>query len=333
MRPLVVFSGQGVARADGFNLTRRAKALPEFRTMLARMERSDRQNLDAILMTAVRSGAPSASWIASLRALCLKERRTTMRKVAHRGTFEAIAAEARRRVVVHLTANVDGLATTFLVRDFGARWAPFHGVAAVDRIRDEFLEVCTAGSGLVHFPLHGEVGLYVSESGGDRLRTAYHHPEVDDDGAVWVSSLVVGPGSGVDRIAKTMPASALALTIAGGLLRGGPVRLGGGVDAGPLPASDLVVLGYGAHERGPRSAHPFERMIRRIVDDGARDPSARWCSLQYGAAISKHVAAWHERNGLRIVSYEDGELPIRTAEAVESACSSPAGCEHRASTA
>ncbi len=74
MRPLVIFTGQGVARADGFNLTRRAKALPEFRSILGWVERRDRQNLDALLRAAVVQGAPPAAWIAGLRALCLKER-------------------------------------------------------------------------------------------------------------------------------------------------------------------------------------------------------------------------------------------------------------------
>jgi hypothetical protein len=73
MRPLIVFTGQGIARGDGFNLTRRAKALDELRPFVERVERSDRQNLDALLATAFASEdvVPAARIVSALRTLGL----------------------------------------------------------------------------------------------------------------------------------------------------------------------------------------------------------------------------------------------------------------------
>lgn len=315
MRPLVVFSGQGVARADGFNLTRRAKALPEFRALLPRMDRSDRQNLDALLRMAVESGTPPSTWITGLRNLCLKERRTTSRKLAHRGTFQALAEAAASRLVVHLTANVDGLTTTFLARDFGARWAPYHAPSTLDVIARDVSEACVAGRGLLHFPLHGEIGLYVSEGGARQLRTAYHHPNVEGDGTVWVSSLVVGPGQGLSRLSDAMPSSRLAETLVQDLLRGEPIETQDSRTVRFAPA-DLLVLGYGANARGARAEHPFERMIARLAP--GRGPGAgRWRALVYAPTVTRHVTQWYEDHGFAVVPYGDGDLSSVTSSLVQ----------------
>lgn len=311
MRPLVVFSGQGVARADGFNLTRRAKALPELRPLLTRLERSDRQNLDALVQAAVAAGTPPIEWVRGLRELCLKERRSTHRKLAHQETLAAIAAASTGRVVVHGTANLDGLTTTFLARDYGARWAPYGGVASLDDVVDDMATVCGAGAGLLHVPLHGEICLYLSEEDRTRMRTAYHHPSADADGTPWVSSLVVGPGRGLDRVEKNLPSSGLALELIGGLLRGGEV-VAGGRSLGAFEPADLLVLGYGASDRGSRPLHPFERIVSRL--SVARDPDASlWTSLVYGPTTPRHVLEWFSRNGFEVVPYGDGELASRVS--------------------
>ncbi len=116
-------------------------------------------------------------------------------------------------MVVHVTANIDGLTTTFLSRDYGAHWAPYVGTASLDDIRRDLAAVCARGAGLVHYPLHGEVGLYVSEEDGERLQTAYHQPDVDSDGTTWVSSLVVGAGRGLERLERNLPSSRFALDV------------------------------------------------------------------------------------------------------------------------
>ncbi len=315
MRPLVVFSGQGVARADGFNLTRRAKALSELRPLLARLERADRQNLDALIQAAVVAGSPPIDWVRGLRELCLKERRSTHRKLAHRDTLAAIAAASAGRVVVHGTANVDGLTTTFLARDLGARWAPYGGVASLDDVADDMASVCGAGAGLLHFPVHGEICLYLNEEDGTRMRTAYHHPSADADGTPWISSLVVGPGRGLDRVEKSLPSSRLAWELIVGLLRGGDI-VAGGRSLGEFDPADLLVLGYGASDRGSRPLHPFERMVSRLSQ--TRDPGASlWTSLVYGPTTPRHVHEWFDRNGFDVVSYGDGELASRVSALLE----------------
>src|SRR5262245_16298771 len=103
MRPLVIFTGQGIARADGFNLTRRAKALPPIHGLADRLRQSDRQNLDALLELAVQEGSiPTAQLVSSIRALCLKERRSTLNKQAHHDVSMAVAEAAQDRLVLHL---------------------------------------------------------------------------------------------------------------------------------------------------------------------------------------------------------------------------------------
>src|SRR5262245_54446563 len=121
MRPLIVFSGQGIARADGFNLTRRLVASGVGGVARSELARGERHNLDAIVEACARDGAVAFDdLLRALRSLCLKERRSTLRKVAHREVFELLAEQASQRLVVHLTSCVDSLTSTFAVRDFGA---------------------------------------------------------------------------------------------------------------------------------------------------------------------------------------------------------------------
>lgn len=311
MRPLVIFTGQGVARADGFNLTRRVKGLPEFRSILSRVARHDRQNLDALLRAAVAHGAPPAAWIGGLRALCLKERRTTLRKTIHRDLFGAISEASQRRVVVHLTASIDGLSTTFLTRDGGARWAPYDAAASLDDLRRDLADVCRRGTGLLHYPLHGEVGLYVSEGDGERLQTAYHQPKADPDGTTWASSLIVGPGRGLKRLEHHLPSSALARDVMDGLLRGGELNVASESFGEFLPA-DLLVVGYGANDRGLRASLPFERLVSAFPMNGGQERGV-WRALLYAPATAAHVKEWFESSGFSIVEYGDGDLALRVS--------------------
>ena len=74
--------------------------------------------------------------VALLCASLLNRGRTTLRKAAHREVFAALGTAAEQRLVAHLTTNMDGLTTTFAVRDFGAVWAPFRGRATRDETAD-----------------------------------------------------------------------------------------------------------------------------------------------------------------------------------------------------
>lgn len=335
-RPLVVFSGQGVSRADGFNLTRRAKALPAFAEHVRRLERCDRQNLDAVLHAAVGAEVPPVDWIQAFRTLCMKELRRTFSKTTHRELFELVAGAAQSRLVVHLTSNVDGISTTILVRDHGALWAPFRGVSSMARVRSDFVKAARAGRGLAHFPLHGEIGLYVSEPEGERLRTAYHHPEPGDDGTTWISSLLLGPGRGLQNLESGLRPGGFAVSILEALLRGGPLDVEG-VSCGDFAPADLLVVGYGATDRGAHADNPFERVLDSLSDEWSRQAGSRH-ALLYNSATPRHVASWFERHGFTLVSYGDDELvakalPLLSSGAATGRNSSPRDVSSRVSVA
>lgn len=309
MRPLIVITGQGIARADGFNLTRRMKATPRLAALTAAVRRKDRQNLDALL-EACAAGGPEAvaAVVQDLRAICLKERRATLRKTAHHGVFEALADAAEQRLVAHLTTNVDGLTTTFAVRDFAACWPPFREPAARGAIHAAFQEVLARGSGLLHVPLHGEAGLFLAETEPDLLQTYYGMPRAVAGHASWLSSLSVGLAAGVAEIERRLAPARLGYALFDALTASG-ARSAEGLDVPDHAPADLLVVGYGAEETATRNAYPLERRITELVASGARDPGARWTALVYRPAENAPTAGWYAERGFAVVAYDDGELP------------------------
>lgn len=308
MRPLIVITGQGIARADGFNLTRRMKATPRLATLTAAVRRKDRQNLDALLEACAAGGPESvATVVQDLRAICLKERRATLRKTAHHGVFEALADAAGQRLVTHLTTNVDGLTTTFAVRDFGACWPPFREPAERTAIHAAFQEVLGRGNGLLHVPLHGEAGLFLSETDHDLLQTYYGSPRTVAGHASWLPSLSVGLAAGVAEIEQRLAPARLGYALFDALTASG-TRSFDGLHVPDHAPADLLVIGYGAEETATRNAYPIERRISTIAS-GARDPGARWTALVYRPAENAASASWYAERGFTVVPYDDGELP------------------------
>jgi len=309
MRPLIVITGQGIARADGFNLTRRMKATRRLAALTTAVRRKDRQNLDALLEACAAGGAEAVAMVVhDLRAICLKERRTTLRKTAHQGVFAALADAATQRLVVHLTTNVDGLTTTFAVRDFGACWPPFGAPASGEAMRAAFQAVLDAGSGLLHVPLHGEAGLLLAEPDGGVLQTCYGPPRAVPGTAGWLPSLAVGIAAGMRNLEHRLPTARLGYALLDALLASGGATAAG-LQVPELATADLLVVGYGAEETSTRSAYPLERRIDALVAAGARDPGARWTALVYRPGDSPHTAAWYAERGFTIVPYDDDELP------------------------
>jgi hypothetical protein len=318
MRPLVVFTGQGLARADGFNLTRRLKALPQFAGMGAELARGDRQNLDTLIETWARRGeTPLADLLRAIRALCLKERRSTLRKKTHREVFAALAAISGDRVVIHLTACIDGLTTTFAVRDGGAVWLPFRQLASLSTIAAEAAGVLRRGTGFVHFPAHGEAPLIASA--GAELELQYYFGDPDDlrGAAPWIPSLALGIARGLADIEAAFPPSRLAYDHFDAALAGDPIAAGDSPAIDPAPAADLLVIGYGAD--AAREQLPFERRIAKLRARGFPRSPARWTALVHRPAQNRRVAAWYEDHGFGVAGYDDGDL----AEAVRQAVATP----------
>jgi hypothetical protein len=316
MRPLIVLTGQGVARADGFNLTRRTKAIARVDLFTAAVQRRDRQNLDVLLESCAAAGDDALDeLLRGMRAICLKERRSTGRKTAHRDVFAALAEAAASRLVLHLTTNLDGLTTTFAVRDFGAAWPPFRGAASVDDVVAEAQARLEAQRGLVHFPVHGEAGLVISSSDGELLQTFYGEPRALRGGGPWVPSLRLGPAGGLAAIERRLAPARLGYALLDALLEGGTGRR----ERFVVPehaAADLVVVGYGAEDRGARALNPFEARIDALLAAGRRDAGARWSALVYRPGERPRTVEWFAARGFTVLPYGDGELAQVVREAM-----------------
>jgi hypothetical protein len=317
MRPLVVFTGQGIPRADGLNLTRRMKGTPRLAALTADVRRKDRQNLDALLEACAAAGDDALTEVLQdLRVICLKERRATLRKSTHRGVFEVLSAVAEQRLVAHLTTNLDGLTTTFAVRDFAACWPPFRGPCHVDALRREMQQVLDRGAGLLHVPLHGEAGLMLAEPAGDVLQTFYGAPpSLPGDAVSWLPSLRRGATAGMAGIEQRLVTAGLGYALFSALVSTSPREADGLVVARAAPA-DLVVIGYGAEESRTRDAYPFERAVTGLVAAGHRDPAAQWTALVYRPEENPLSAQWYAARTFKVVPYGDGELPQVLRQAI-----------------
>ncbi|MEW6272974.1 MAG: hypothetical protein AB1689_27165 [Thermodesulfobacteriota bacterium] len=308
MRPLIVLTGQGVARADGLNLTRRTKAIARVDVFASSVERRDRQNLDVLLERCASAGDGMLDEVLrGMRAICLKERRSTARKAAHHGLFAALAEVAESRLVLHLTTNVDGLTTAFAVREFGASWPPFHGPASTDGIVAEAQAKLDARRGMLHFPVHGEAGLVVSAADTEMLRTFYGDPRLLRSGGPWVPSLRIGLASGVRDIEERLAPARLGYALLDALLEPGAGRCHY-LAVPQHVGADLLVIGYGADERGARALNPFERRIRAFLATGRRDAAARWHALVYRPDERPRTAEWYAARGFTVLPYDDDEL-------------------------
>jgi hypothetical protein len=307
MRPLVVFTGQGIARADGFNLTRRLKSLPQLARLGESLPRGDRQSLDAILAEQALLGEPAIEdLLRALRALCLKERRSTLRKSAHHGVFSALGAAASARVVVHLTTCIDGLTTTFAVRDFGAAWPPFRRVAGLPAIAAEAAAVLSRGRGMIHLPAHGEAPL-IAADGDELLLQSYFGEPGDLRGAsAWASTLRLGLARGVASIDTRFPLAGLSYEMLRRALAGEPIALGDEPAVPPGGPADLVVIGYGAC--AARRDHPFERCIAGLRQRGLPSAAARWTAVVHRPEQNRRVASWFEAHGFIVAGCGDGDL-------------------------
>lgn len=321
MRPLVVFSGQGLALADRFNLTcHLAKALAKRAPkgkLLALLRRES--TLDDVFTKARGTGGePMLQELVVLtRELCSRERDKPDHP-QHREVFEALREQACHRAVVHLTTNVDGLTSRAAVGVAGALWAPLQRAGADVRwetIAADARSVLTAARGVLHLPLHGEANL--AAVGGDahhgaRLLRVAPLAQLDAN-----STLAEGMGRGqVPRIEGRMIVSGLGYRLLGDLLAGNAVDVASlcdprfdTVDVGPpiVPhgPADLLALGYGANAN--RADYPFERIVDAAHRKGV--PSgATWRALVYQRNVCADEGQWYRAHGCDVWAFGDGEL-------------------------
>src|SRR6266478_3485395 len=161
MRPLVVLTGQGISRADGFDLERELRdAIEEEVTRCFDLPR-DSGTLDDVFSAARRHSMQYLeALVRATRRTCIAARESGVH-AHHREVFGALRDAAANRVVVHVTTNIDGIATTVAVKVFGAVWRPVSVTweIPIADIRRDVLEVFAAGRRQLHPPVRGEAGL------------------------------------------------------------------------------------------------------------------------------------------------------------------------------
>lgn len=308
-RPLIVFTGQGIARADGFDLE------TELRSTDEGTEAFDLAG-NAVTLDDVFSGyrakrpAMFERLISTTRKCCRAAWKPGIHDENQRKMFSVLVMQARTRPVVHFTTNLDGISTRVAV-EHGAPWGPRSGWYSVADILCDIGRILEARRGLAHVPLHGEAGLLAhpadEHAGAQRIWNA---PK-DFKGSAF-STLAEGVGLEVRNIesrthlAKSGYRLLLSLLIGGS--GDGSKRVAGGDSGAP---ADLLTVGYGAGAAIARESYPFEKKINLAWQEMRQ--LGRWCALEHAPSSREAVVTWYSQRGFRIERYEDGGL----AEAVQ----------------
>ncbi len=308
MRPLVVMTGQGLAYADGFHLTPRLRVRPgpEYHFFGPATEGKP---LDDVFSAARRVyGEEGAGCLARItRRVCVRARRGDWHKRHHREVFAALRDMADSRVVLHVTANIDGIATEVAVKEFGAVWQPverYREEIPIEAIRQDARDVVTRGRGLLHVPVHGEAGLAAVRGpleweGAKRL--------VQDELRKYdaYSTLAQGMGVQVSEIERLMEASGLGYRLLSALLTGRPDNDDG--IGNRLEPADLLTIGYGAGSVPERVHYPFERRVQEARAQG-HPQGAKWRALVYKPHSEMAEVQWYRAVDAEVVGYGDGDL-------------------------
>ncbi len=312
-RPLVVFTGQGLARADGVNLVRRIRALDVVASRIATVPWKDRQNLDEIVYAVANAGDDALdALIAAMRSMCLHERRRSRRHTTHHAVLLALAERARERLVVHLTTNVDGLTSTLLVRELCAVWEPLDACVAWSRVIAAIGATLRQARGLIHLPVHGEAALVAALEAEPLLRTYYGDPRAlplpGPASPPWTSTLRLGLACGLPSIETNLPLARVGYGLLRSLLIGAPADLGPSQRAPALPEADLLAIGYGAGVGAGRSRYPFERTVDALLADGALRRPRQITALLHEAKEHEPSARWYAARGFAVSRYGTGGL-------------------------
>ena len=304
-RPLVVLTGQGLARADGVNLARRIAAVEPVTEIRPSVEWRRRRDLDALVAAGVAAGSDVARrMFEELRLACRKERRSLARKTTHQALFEILRAISVERPVLHLTTNVDGIGSAIAAGEMGAWWPALHEQVRLGDVRAGLIRILEAGTGFAHLPLHGEAALIVSEEGS--LRTFYGAPSSLSENGPWHSTLEIGIGGDVETIEERLELARFGYRVLRALLAGEPA----GARSEGLPPADLVVVGYAAANRPSRRRLPLERVLAGCLD-GATEIRQRLDAILLEATENAVSRRWLQGLGFRVTSHRLGELPSR----------------------
>ena len=325
MRPLVVLTGQGISRADGFDLERELRDAIEEEVRRCFDLPRDSRTLDDVFSAARRHSMQYLeALVRATRRTCIAARESGVR-AHHREVFGALRDAAANRVVVHVTTNIDGIATTVAVKVFGAVWRPVERYGEeipIADIRRDVLEVFAAGSGQLHLPVHGEAGLAAVKGlpeweGAQRLvQTGLQHDTA-------YSTLAQGIGQTVREIETLMAVSGLGYGLLASLLVGTVADVDRMI--GPYPPADLVTIGYGAGATDGRLAYPFERRLREARQRGFSPQGSRWLALVYrgdsedaDSPAIERTAGWYDEARFEVRRYGKDELGAAARAAIAS---------------
>ena len=304
-RPLVVLTGQGIARADGVNLARRVATVEPVSDLRASVEWRRRRDLDALVEAAVAAGGEVARrTFEELRLACRKERRSLARKTAHHCLFGLLKDVSVERPVLHFTTNVDGIGSAITAGEMGAWWPALLEPTRLVDVRAGVSKILEGGSGFAHLPLHGEAALVVSEGG--LLRTFFGSPSSLDEDGPWQSTLDLGIGRGVETIEDRLELSRFGYRLLRSLLFGESVWS----RESALPPADLVVIGYAAGSRPGRRRLPFERILSERLEAGS-DVRQRMVAVLLESSENVTSRRWFASLGFEIASHRLGELPAK----------------------
>lgn len=309
MRPLVVVTGQGLALADRFSLELRLKARPGPKLHFFAAE-TDKITLDDVFSSARNAyGEDGAGCLARIaRRICVRARASDRHKQRHREVLRALGDAASRRVVLHLTTNIDGIATKVAVEEFGAVWRPvqrFGDEVPIEAVRQDARDVLDSGRGLLHVPVHGEAGL-AAVRGPVEWEGAKRLVQADLRKYDAYSTLVQGMGVQVTEIERLMEASALGYRLLSALL-----TVSSDNDDGignELEPADLLTIGYGAGRQPRRAHYPFERRMSEALRAGYPKGGATWRALVYQSSQETAEAKWYKAHGAEVTEYGDGDL-------------------------
>ncbi len=300
-RPLVVYAGQGIALADGFDL--RGKLL----THLAGIpDVHAEDDLDAQIAVVRRDPPPGCTdeerdriigrlekVLHTLDDICVQHVGTPpdlARWPTADGLCQRLSELARDRLVVLFTSNVD-TALRYAALRHGARWVlPPSGLAHRDEIAGWLQEIEKRSPGFHYAPLHGEATLICIGDGGLIYATPEHslHPlPIPDNG--WHYTTGEGLGTNVRIIEDRLWLSKLAYPVFRRLIEG----------AGGADPADLLAVGYGAGATAVRAEqYGFEVSVHGATAAFASRPHQWLAVLPEGDAKS---IAWYQAHGFRVV--------------------------------
>jgi len=330
-RPLVVYAGQGLSLADGFNLTNELRWLKGH----CFVEVDDPRNLDRVLYVLrerlsqedhERRSGYLYEVLLTIDRLCgiqayvqRQPRLLTTRRLCQR--LSDIAAD---RLVVLFTSNLDCVARYEAV-EAGATWLlgrKTTGIKDWKEIATWLSTIASRKPGFHYFPVHGEAGLVARGDGGTTYATtdvamterSARHP--------WGRTAGEGLGRNVTMIEQRMHVSQAGYRLLRALVGGtsfdptqhnevatdpkfGPETLWPLIQPKHATAAHLMLVGYGAGHLMEGRQYPLELSLEFVFRSvRAFSSGAQWRAI---VGPDREGLDWLSRYGFSVATTGGGE--------------------------